>query len=286
MGQLKLFDPKDSKVCLNAYLACALTGLDKDQRHLVFQLSDITSLICNKHGIDLYEPRKATDPVHHPDVSDTEVFKTDRERVLNSDLLIHLTHYASTGSGIELEFANSALLPLLLVARDEDRVSRMITGIPGFKVHLSYSEPEEFRNKLDNCLSQIKPILLERKLSFSEYDINIVGARIQYFREELGLSRQELSDLLPSLTGDQLNQIEENKDKISNPNLLQLRQLATVLKTTVADLVEPNLESFVLSSLHDLMVPQESKAARYGTSRDKNKILRRVLLRVIDSLED
>jgi len=285
MGQqLMLFKPKESKLDLNAYLACALTGLEKDQRSLMFHLSDIVAIICDKYEIELYEPRKATDPVHHPEVNDADVFATDRERVLSSDLLIHLSHYPSTGSGEELEFANNALLPMIIISRSEHHVSRMITGIPSFKIHLKYTEPEELRIKLDDCLSQIKPVLVERKLSFSEYDTNIVGDRIKSLREELGLSETDLADCIPTLTERTLKQIEENNDKISNPSLLQLRQIATVLKTTVADLVEPNIESFVMASLRELIDPR--KAAREESIKDRNKVLRRVLLRVVDSLEE
>ncbi len=73
---------------LTAYLASALTGLRGAERQLVFQLSDAVSMVCQDLGIDLYEPRKKTDPVHHPEVADSEVFHVDRERVLRSDLLI------------------------------------------------------------------------------------------------------------------------------------------------------------------------------------------------------
>ena len=88
--QLRLFRPSDTPLPLSAYLACALTGVDADQRSLVFQISDSLSQICKKHSIDLYEPRKSTDPVHHPDMEDSEVFRKDRERVLGSDLLVFL----------------------------------------------------------------------------------------------------------------------------------------------------------------------------------------------------
>lgn len=282
--QLMLFKPEKSNICLNAYLACALTGLEKDERYLMFHLSDVVNMVCEKHKIDLYEPRKSTDPVHHKDVSDKYVFTTDRDRVLSSDLLIHLSHFPSTGSGEELEFANNSMLPMIIISRSEDKVSRMITGIPSFKIQLEYGEPEELRFKLDQCLTEIKPILIERKLSFSEYDTNIVGSRIKKLREQLGLSPDDIVKAIPTLTQQNIEQIENRTDKISNPSLVQLRQLATILKTTVADLVEPNIEAFVLGSLQNIIDPR--RAAREGSSRDKNKILRRVLLRIIDSLED
>jgi transcriptional regulator with XRE-family HTH domain len=283
--QLMLFRPSDNPLPLNAYLASALTGLDKDQRSLVFQLSDTISLICEKHGISLYEPRKKTDPVHHPDVNDKDVFMTDRERVLSSDLLIFLSHYPSTGAGQELDFAYSAMLPIIIISRNTDKVSRMVTGIPTFTVHLQYDEPEELRSLFDNCLDTIKPIIEERKLAFSSYNQNIVGQRIRTLREQLGLSRDDVVSIAKTITKDELKKLEETSDRISNPSLMQLRQIAVILKTTVADLVEPDTGSRIISFLNDWL--EDRQAARYSSISDEDtrKIMRRVLLRVVDSLE-
>src|SRR5213595_388521 len=69
MGQLVLLQPQPAPLRLEAYLACALTGLNYDQRMLMFHLSDIVALVCEEQNIALYEPRRQTDPVYHPDVA-------------------------------------------------------------------------------------------------------------------------------------------------------------------------------------------------------------------------
>ncbi len=58
-----------------------------------------------------------------------------------------------------------------------------------------------------------------------------------------------------------------------------------LLKTTVADLVEPNMGGRVVAYLNDWL--EGRQAARYPdiTEKDSRKIMRRMLLRVIDSLE-
>lgn len=284
-GQLNLFSTVDTPLPLQAYLACALTGLDFDRRSLIFQLSDVTSQICEKHGISLYEPRKKTDPVHHPTVEDIDVFNTDRERVLNSDLLIYLSLFPSTGAGQELDFAYNALLPIIIISRNKDKVSRMVTGIPAFKVHIKYDEPEELRDRLDDCLTQIKPIIEERKLVFSEYKTNIVGQRIRTLREQLGLTRSEITSIIKTLTEAELTKLEESPDIISNPTLTELRQLAVILKTTVSELVEPDMGPRLLKFINDIL--DGRLAARYSsiTEHDTKKIMRRTLLRIIDKLE-
>src|SRR5262249_31865146 len=153
----------------------------------------------------------------------TDVFKIDRERVLNSDLVIHLCHYPSTGSGEELDFAYNALIPIILISHSDTRVSRMITGIHAFKMEIKYGEPEELRIQLQDCLTEVRPVLEQRKLAFSNYEANIVGNKIRLLREELGLTREEVACSAKHLTVDMLRQLEESVDRISNPSLLQLR---------------------------------------------------------------
>ena len=283
--QLRLFRPSDTPLPLSAYLACALTGVDADQRSLVFQISDSLSQICKKHGIDLYEPRKSTDPVHHPDVEDSEVFRKDRERVLGSDLLVFLGHFPSTGAGQELDFAYSAMLPIVIISRSNDRVSRMVTGIPTLSIQIRYDDPEELRDRFDACLDTIKPIIEERKLAFSQHKQNIVGQRIRTLREQLGLTRKDVVVAMDTLSGPDLKRLEESTDDLSNPSLVQLRRIAVVLKTTVADLVEPDMGARIVSFLNEWL--EGRQAARYSTitAEDTRKIMRRVLLRVVDSLE-
>jgi transcriptional regulator with XRE-family HTH domain len=289
-GQLLLFRPQSilssPSLRLDAYLACALTGLSEEQRQLMFHLSDIVAIVCEGFDISLYEPRKKTDPVHNTEVSDTDVFNIDREKVLQSDLLIHLCHYPSTGAGEELAFAYDAMVPIILISHSHTRVSRMITGIPGFKLEIKYSEPEEMRYQLRESLLKIRPVLEERKVSFSKYEANIVGERIRLLREELGLTREEVATkLMPPLDAEDLRQLEESVDKVSNPSLAKLRQIAVVLKTTVADIVEPSVSDLVISKLQELLT--QNVAARGGIfmPEDQRRILRRTLLHMIEVLD-
>ncbi len=287
-GALALFRSAPAHTPLDAYLACALTGLDESQRQLIFALSDMVAQVCESIDIQLYEPRKKTDPVHHTDVPDSEVFKIDRERVLRSDLLIYLAHFPSTGAGEELDFAYNSLVPMVVVSHANSRVSRMVSGIPGLVVSVTYAEPEEFRARLREELTALRPLLVQRKLAFGDYDVNIVGDRIRRLRERQGLTRDDLATATVGrvpLSSEMLKQIEESTDRHGNPSLVQLREIATALKTTVADLVEPDLEAHILSTLGEWV--SDRRAAREGlmSTHDRNRLLRRLLLRILDSLE-
>ena len=272
------------KLPLNAYLACALTGLNTSDRDYIFHLSDTVSYICSEFDIDVYEPRKKTDPVHHPEVSDLEVFKTDRERVLGSDLLIHLCHHPSTGSGQELDFAYNALLPVMLIRHADKRASRMITGMPSLKVEVCYREPEELRAELRARLGEIKPMLEERKLSAGSNDENVVGARVRALREAAQLSLQDVADAT-GFTPEGIALLESTPDFFSNPSLLQLRRLATVLRTTAAELIAPDLSPVVLSELQSWLEGRQAARSPHISPNDQRRIVRRILLRVIDQLE-
>ena len=286
MEQLTLFQPQPTRIPLKAYLACALTGLSANEKKEIIKVSDEIEKICQQHDIDLYQPRDHTDPELHPDMDAGEVFQRDRRRVLGSDLLIALGHHPSWGGGEELDFAYNALLPMILISPDNIRVSRMVTGIPTLKVHLTYSNVEDLISELNHCLSSIRPILEERKLAFSQNDENIVGKNIRISREELGLTREEVACRVTGLTVDALTQLEESPDRISNPSLVQLRQIATVLKTTVGELIEPDFNERAFSYLQEVLEGRIEIEGRFPnmSRHDLNIIMTRYLLRIADRL--
>ena len=282
-------DTPIARVPLEAYLASALTGLSGSDRGLVFQLSDTVGLVCSDAGIELYEPRKKTDPVHHAEVPDSEVFHLDREKVIASDLVIFLSHFPSTGAGEELDIAFNALVPILVISHAETKVSRMVTGIPGLVRQISYEEPEDLRSSLAAELAEIRPLLEQRKLALGTYDANIVGDRVRILRQEQGLTRKQIAQAASArapMSEEFLTRLESSTDRDANPSLLQLRELAFALKTTVADLVEPSLEGIILDRLSRWV--GDTSAARFEgmSTKDRNRILRRLLLRMIDSLEN
>ena len=283
--EMILYQREAAPLRLDAYLASALTKLSEEERRHLSEVSKIVVDVCEQLDIFVYEPRTSTDPIQHPDVPAEDVFNKDRELVLGSDLVIHIADYASTGAGEELDFAQAALIPIVLLSHGDSSVSRMVLGIPALKLILTYETLDDLHVELRQRLAEIKPILEERKLSFSEFDNNIVGNKVRLLREESQLTREDLAvNSKGILTVQRLRTIEENSDKMSNPSLLELRALSAFLKTTVADLAEPDLQQRVYVMLQEWL--DGRVAARSGMSRnDRNKIITRILLRVIDELQ-
>ncbi len=281
-----LLHPTARRTSLQAYLASALTGLSEAQRRLVFEASDVVNEVCLELDISLYEPRKSgTDPVHDPDVPDAEVFKKDHDRVVTSDLVIHLCHFPSTGSGEELAFAYNSLVPIVLVARDEQRISRMISGIPSLKLEVRYKESDDLRILLPNRLFEIRPYLEERRLLREQASGNIVGQRVRELRLDLGLTREQLGERV-GLTADGVKHLEESVGAEANPSLTHLQHLAMALKTTVAELIIPDFNGYVMSHIQAALYQKvPARFYDYLTKRDQFTLMRRYLYRVLDSLE-
>jgi transcriptional regulator with XRE-family HTH domain len=282
---LSLLETTPAPLPLNAYLASALTGLTEDQRRIVFGISDLISDVCEKNGISLYQPRKKTDPVLHAEVSPSEVYAWDKQTVLNSDLLIHLCHHPSTGAGEELEFAHAALLPILLVYPADLKVSRMVLGIPSLVIHVAYNNVEDLHTQLSDILFNFRPLLEERKLALARYDVNIVGEKVRELRERLGLTRSEFANSSKYVTEKILKNIEEKTDRDSNPSLIQLREIATVLKTTVSELIEPDFNQRVLVMLN-AWVSDRAAARNTISKNDRTKAVKAILRRLADQMDD
>lgn len=281
--QLVLLPTVRRQLSLRAYLASALSGLDETERQLIFTLSDMVSMVCAEHGIDLYEPRKNTDPVHHAHIDDSSVWVLDKERVLESDLVIHLAHHPSTGAGEELAYAEGNLIPIMLISHAGTRVSRMVTGIPSIEIHLRYTEPDELREELGRRLIEIRPLLEQRRLALGE-DQNVVGEKVRQLRETLGLTREDVATAA-GISSDELVHLEQSPDRVANWTLTKLRVVATVLRTTVADLIEPDLGEQLAGVIDDWVHGREAARFPGMSPQDQKRLVWTLLGRVRDEFD-
>ena len=176
------------------------------------------------------------------------------------------------------------MLPIILVFPDKTIVSRMILGIPSLIVQIAYKDIDDLQNNLNELLANIRPLLEARKMAFQKYRVNVVGQKIQEVRQAAKLTREDVSRAVGHLSAGELRDIEEKTDLESNPSLLQLRQIATVLKTSVAELVEPNLQQQILAMLNNWVADREF-ARTFISEADRKRILKTVLRRLADDLD-
>ena len=270
LGQIDPFDEP-----LDAYWASALTDLSDSERARVDEVARVVQAVCDDFGINLYEPGMHTDPGKHSSVPAPVVRGLDKQKVKTSDLFICLSDFPSTGAGQELVWAEESLVPIVLVIRAKTRISRMVTGIPGFKVELEYNDCDHLAEELGECLLEMRPILVNRKMAFKDYSQNIVGNRVRELRQRQNLTRADLAPL-SRLSEEQLEHLEDSNDNVSDPNLTHLRQVAAALNTTVADLVEPNLQARVVGQL--LEWARGSKIAARGMHGASQEDMRKGLV--------
>jgi hypothetical protein len=229
-----------NSVLLRAYLASALTGLSPTDRALVFKVSDAIASVCRRANIELYEPRKKTDPVHHAHVPDSEVFRLDQQRVSSADLIFYVADFPSTGAGQELTIAGTAMIPIIAVAHESFKVSRMVTGMPGNFTLLRYSSPSDIEFSLGAVLRDMRPSLVRRKEVLSTHEQNRVGAAIRRIRLSRAMSYEDVvaAFRIPNaVTARQIEQCEKAPDFQNNLSLFFLQELAAALDATVADLL-------------------------------------------------
>jgi hypothetical protein len=84
--------------------------------------------------------------------------------------------------------------------------------------------------------------------------------------------------------------LEDNIDIVSNPPLTQLRLIATALKTTVAELVNPDYTESILSGIQSMLDERtlQTAAARFKgvSTKDQTALMKHFLIRFLNFLED
>jgi len=219
-----------SSLPYSAYMATALTGLDRSARIGVIFISDCVARICSKHHIALYEPRKATDPVHNATIADHRVYLLDREKVTRSDLVIVLCEHPSFGAGQEIEIAGNATVPLVLLAMEDKKVSRMVTGTPVYKQVVHFTDPDDLERGLSQVLQGLKPLIEERRNKMLATPVpEDLGARVRELRKNLRLDQEELAREV-GVSEQFVKNLEENQSDVTNLSLIQLASLCRVLQ--------------------------------------------------------
>lgn len=93
-----------------------------------------------------------TDPIKNPDVSPAHVYKIDTYQLKNSDIMVAYMGEPSTGTGIEIEFANSHNIPVYILYEKGKRISRMLRGCPAVKQEIVFSSEKDALKQFDDLL--------------------------------------------------------------------------------------------------------------------------------------
>ncbi len=84
-----------------------------------------------------------------------EIFNRDLEAVKASDIIVAEVTLPSHGVGMEVMAAYFHGVRIILLRKNETRVSRMLLGVPGVMI-LDYASPREMLAKLNGLLRELR----------------------------------------------------------------------------------------------------------------------------------
>ncbi|MCZ6688759.1 MAG: helix-turn-helix transcriptional regulator [Planctomycetota bacterium] len=227
---------KGEGLMYKGYMATALTNLERAARIGVIFISDCVATVCKEHAIDLYEPRKATDPVNNATIQDHVVYLLDRKQVTTSDVVIVLCEYPSFGAGQEIEIAGNATVPLVLLRMGDKKASRMMTGTPVYKVEVTFTDPSDLQGELGVALEKLLPRMQERRRKMETWPVpRDLGERVRALRKQARLDPDELADQI-CVSEQFVKNLEKSPSNITNLSLIQISALAGALKVPFYEL--------------------------------------------------
>jgi serine/threonine protein kinase len=226
-----------TSIPFRVYFACALTMADEARRSYLTSAGTIVQRVGSELGYKVYVPGDHTDPVASPDLSPREVYWIDRERVASSDLIFILADAPSFGVGQEAEIAANAGVPLAIFHSPDVKVSKMLRGIAGRKIHEeTFVDICDLEAKARRFFATSKDQLsLSRRSREREFHLR-VGNRVRNLRMGSGTGIDDLARLA-EVPEDLILALETKPEQQSNFSLLNLRRIARALDVPLAQLV-------------------------------------------------
>jgi len=134
------------------YISGALTGVESISSVKKFY-EDIGET-CRGVGLIPYIPHINTDPIINSDIPPSEVFKIDKGQVVTSDLVIAYIGYPSLGVGMEVAYAETNNIPVILLYESSKTISRFPRGIPNLYSEIQFDNFSEAIIKLRVTLDE------------------------------------------------------------------------------------------------------------------------------------
>jgi nucleoside 2-deoxyribosyltransferase len=136
------------------YISGALTGIENITAIKDFYVA-IGSL-CQNMGFHAYVPHLNTDPINHPHISPHQVFETDKRQVTQSELVVAYIGFPSLGVGMELAYAETNHIPIILLYETDKTISRFPRGIPTVLSEIKFKDYQDALTQLESVLKRWK----------------------------------------------------------------------------------------------------------------------------------
>jgi nucleoside 2-deoxyribosyltransferase len=132
------------------YVSGALTSVEDLSAAKAFY--EAIGALCEEMGLQAYVPHLHTDPVRHPGITPREVFEVDKHHVVESNLVIAYIGIPSLGVGMELAYAETHNIPIILLYERGRVISRIARGVPTIAAEIPFEDYEDALNRLREAL--------------------------------------------------------------------------------------------------------------------------------------
>lgn len=150
---------------LGLYVSGPLTHLqNQDVKKLYEQIGALGESL----GFASRVPHLHTDPILHQDVSAENVYKTDKQQVIDADLMICYVGETSLGVGMELEIALQHKTLVVLLSEEGVKVSRIVLGSPAVIDHVTFASFEDALVKLRVVLEKFVKSAKQQNISVKQ----------------------------------------------------------------------------------------------------------------------
>jgi serine/threonine protein kinase/transcriptional regulator with XRE-family HTH domain len=221
---------------IHGYVATALTGLSDDAAASITWVSHQIAQIAKQYDVYVYQPRRATDPVLHPEVQPSAVYVLDRKRVSSADVLLLLADKPSFGAGQEIEIAASYNKPTVIIAREDVPISRMLLGsFANLLEVIRYQKPEDLELKVRKLFARFLPRIRNARQLARRSSAIQVGGRLKEMRLAKGYkSVEEMAEAI-GMSSDIIAHLESGD--LDNPGIRLLSYIARGLDCALADVI-------------------------------------------------
>lgn len=183
------------------YLASPLSGVSQRNAAHCRAVRKIVKQVLSRSSSAfflVYDPAEVTAP--GSDHSDSEVYITNLQKTLKADIVIVHAHPPSIGVGIELQLASSFSIPALLLQKNGNPTSRMVTGMPSFSYPtLNYHDVADCKTQLEASIPTIARDVVgtmpRRRRALDAANDSEAGKYVLRRRIQLGMTRKELAEM-------------------------------------------------------------------------------------------
>jgi hypothetical protein len=213
-------EPEEAPSGAALYVASALSHLDDHDLKLIDAWSEVVRSASIEGArcadppweIRVHLPVVWSSPQRMPNADDEMIYRTNRRRVLEADVLVVLGHKgASLGAGQELEWAAGLGIPVLHVSYEGDPVSRQIRGAPADFSFEVFRSAEELADK-------VRDFMMRRRHAIEEQPrrrrnrVVIAQGEYERFRDAWARCRGDRRDVIAAEARLPLRRIDELLD--------------------------------------------------------------------------